>query len=159
MRKFTIVVFILAIFVNIVTSCFGDISLDLSVEKPGFAALRSAFIPGWGQAYNNQPTKAWITFWFFAGDTGGAIYFNSEASKKYDEYKAKGLVSDDDYNEYKTNVQMSQIFLVTAIVFYVFAIGDAYFMFDKSFSSRLTAFNVYYDSQDDGLYFKYNYKI
>jgi hypothetical protein len=82
MRKFTIGVFILTIFVNIVTSCFGDLSLDLSVEKPGFAALCSAFIPGRGQAYNNQPTKAWIIFWLFAGATGGAIYFNSEASIK-----------------------------------------------------------------------------
>ncbi|MDR2437533.1 MAG: DUF5683 domain-containing protein [Endomicrobium sp.] len=155
MRKFTIC--ILCLLISVVP-CFSDISLDLSTPKPGFVALRSAFIPGWGQAYNNQYTKAWIIFWFFALTAGGAIYFDKEASKKYDEYTAKGLVNDDSYNKYKTDTQISQISLAAAIVFYVFAIVDAYFMFDnKSYSSKLTAFNVY--SQNDGLCLEYSYKI
>jgi hypothetical protein len=154
MRKFTVC--IMCLLISVVPG-FSDISLDLSAPKPGFTALRSAFIPGWGQAYNKQPTKAWITFWLFAVTTGGAIYFDKEASKKYDEYTAKGLVNDDSYNKYKTDIQISQICLATAIVFYVFAILDAYFMFDKSYSSKLTAFNVY--SQNDGLCLEYSYKI
>jgi hypothetical protein len=155
MRKFTIC--ILCLLISAVP-CFSDISLDLSTPKSGFVALRSAVIPGWGQAYNNQHTKAWITFWLFALTTGGAIYFDKEASKKYDEYTAKGLVNSNSYNKYKTDTQISQISLVAAIVFYVFAIVDAYFMFDnKSYSSKLTAFNVY--SQNDVLCLEYSYKI
>jgi hypothetical protein len=154
MRKLTICVLCLLISV---VPCSSDISFDLSTPKPGFAALRSAFIPGWGQAYNNEPTKAWITFWLFATTTGGTIYFDKEASKKYDEYIGRGLVNDNSYNKYKTDTQISRICLVASIVFYIFAIVDAYFMFNKSYSSKLTAFNVY--SQNDGLYLEYSYKI
>jgi hypothetical protein len=154
MRKFTVCIICLLISV---VPCFSDISLDLSTPKPRFVALRSAFIPGWGQICNNQPRKAWIIFWFFAASTGGSIYFDKEASKKYGEYTAKGLVNDDTYNKYKTDTQISRICLAASIVFYVFAIVDAYIMFDKSYSSKLMAFNIY--SQNDGLYLEYSYKI
>ncbi|MDR1474733.1 MAG: DUF5683 domain-containing protein [Endomicrobium sp.] len=158
MRKSIVFIFTIVLLINIVSPSFGDISLDLSGQTPSLAALRSAFIPGWGQAYNDQPKKAWITFWIFAVATGGTIYFNSEATKKYDEYKSKGLVNDDDYDKYKADVKTSEIFLAVAIVFYVFAIVDAYFMFDK-YPSKLTAFNVNYNAQEDGIYLKYNYRI
>jgi hypothetical protein len=151
-------VFVMVLLINIASPSFGDVSLDLSGQTPSLAALRSAFIPGWGQAYNDQPTKAWITFWLFAAATGGTIYFNSEATKKYDEYESKGLVNDDTYDKYKANVKTSEIFLAAAIVFYVFALIDAYLMFDK-YSSKLTAFNVNYNVQDDGIYLKYNCRV
>jgi hypothetical protein len=158
MKKSIIFIFAIVLLINIASPSFGNISLDLSGETPSLAALRSAFIPGWGQAYNDQATKAWITFWFFAAATGGTIYFNSDAKKKYDEYKSRGLVNDDDYDKYKTDVKTSEIFLAIAIIFYVFAIVDAYFMFDK-YSSKLTAFNVNYNAQNDGIYLKYNYRV
>jgi hypothetical protein len=158
MRKSIVFIFAIVLLINIASPSFGDISLDLSGENPSLAALRSALIPGWGQAYNNQPTKAWVTFWLFAAATGGTIYFNSDATKKYNEYKSKGLVNGDDYDKYKTDVKTSEIFLAVAIIFYVFAIVDAYLMVDKH-SSKLTAFSVNYNAQDDGIYLKYNYRV
>jgi hypothetical protein len=144
------------LFINL-NSYSGEIVFDLSEYCPGTATLRSAFIPGWGQVYNEQSTKALILFGCFAASVCGAIYFNSEASKKYNDYKAEGLINGTYYDEYKQRFQKAEICMISAMVFYLYTLLDAYFTAKKRV--RLLAFNFYCNPDNNGIYVNYQCKI
>jgi hypothetical protein len=159
MKKLKLFIITVVLFVN-TNSYAGNIVFDLSENRSDYTALRSAFFPGWGQAYNKQPTKAWITFSLFAISLGGTIYFNNEADDKYNKYKHKGLIDDKLYDDYKNYENISKGFLISTAILYIFGITDAYFSFKRENNNlNLSAFNVYYNPDNDGMYVKYQHKI
>lgn len=57
------------------------------VKSPRGAMLRSAFVPGWGQWYNNQKLKALIVFGCEMTLVGSAVYYNQLAARSTTEYE------------------------------------------------------------------------
>lgn len=155
MKKIILLALITVFFINNVYA--GTISLDFTEKKPVNASLRSALMPGWGQMWNEQPTKAWITFGVFAVSVASAFYFNSEADKKYDKYEEQGLINGDYYSDYEDNRTISQVFTFVAIGTWVYGIIDAYFTTKKQNAApKPSSINLSYNHKDNGLYLSYS---
>jgi hypothetical protein len=160
MRKIILLAFITALFINSAAYA-GNLTLDLSEVKPVNAAARSALMPGWGQSWNNQPAKAWITFGVFAVSVVGAFYFNAQAFSKYDKYEESGIIDSKYYNEYEDNYTVSQILTFAAIGTWLYSVIDAYFVCKKQVESEapVSAFNFYYNQKNGGYYLTYSKKF
>jgi hypothetical protein len=63
-----------------------QVDVDLSPRTGSKAALRSFFLPGWGQFYTEQKTKGFVFSLLF---TGALLFYSSE----HDDFKSK----EDDY--------------------------------------------------------------
>ncbi|AKL97995.1 DUF5683 domain-containing protein [Endomicrobium proavitum] len=141
----------------------GNFELDFSEAKPFNAALRSVLMPGWGQGWNEQPVKGWITFGLFAAAVGGAFYFNGQANNKYNEYKTLGAIDGNLYNDYETNYNTSTYFTYGAIAVWLYAVIDAYFTCQSQIAeggaAKKSAFNVGYDQNRSAYMFNYSHKI
>ncbi|MCL2145071.1 MAG: DUF5683 domain-containing protein [Endomicrobia bacterium] len=160
MKKITALLFIAALFIN--SPAYAEnIDLDFSGVRPVNASVRSALMPGWGQGWNNQPVKGWITFGVFAVSVAGAFYFNAQAYEKYDSYEEKGIVNGKLYNEYEDNRTLSQVFTFAAIGTWLYSVIDAYFVCKKHLASEtpVSAFKFYYNQENDGYYLAYGRKI
>ncbi len=159
MKKILFILIIAALFIN--SSAYAEqISLDFSARKPFNAAVRSALMPGWGQGWNEQPTKGWITFGVFAVSVAGAFYFNSESEKKYEKYQDQGLINGDYYNDYESNRTTSQVFTFVAIGTWLYGVIDAYFTCKSQNSyPKTSSVQFFYDQKNDGLYLSYSKKI
>ncbi|MDR3257163.1 MAG: DUF5683 domain-containing protein [Endomicrobium sp.] len=156
-----IIVFILIIILLLGINSYASVfTIDVSENTSDYSALRSALIPGWGQAYNKQPIKAWIIFGLFAASVGGSLYFNNEASKKYDKYKDLGLIDSNYYDDYKRDVNISNICITPAVLFWLYGIIDAYFTSKSiSGSKSVSSFNVSYNPEKNRLGMNYKYRI
>lgn len=159
MKKIILSAFILSLLINS-TAYAGNIDLDFSEVKPLNAVVRSALMPGWGQGWNNQPTKGWITFGVFAASVVGAFYFNAQAFDKYDKYE--NSLNNKYYDDYEDNYTASQILTFVALGTWLYSMVDAYFVCKKRVSegtAPVSAFNFHYDQQNDGYYLIYSKKI
>lgn len=67
----------------------AQLDVNLTAKTKFKAALRSVFIPGWGQAYANQKTKG-VTFMILAAGSAAAYLL---ADKKFDDKR-------DEYDDY-----------------------------------------------------------
>jgi TM2 domain-containing membrane protein YozV len=135
-----------------------DVSLDFSGKREVNAALRSTLMPGWGQHYNEQPTKGWIVLGLFGVCAVGAFYYNNQAFSTYDKYKNYGMIESKYYDDYESQYLTSQIFTFAAIGVWLYGIIDAYVV-SKSGVISASAVNFYYSKSSDAYYLSYSKKI
>ena len=157
-----IMAFIFAVVLSANSAAYaGEVVLDFSKESPFNASVRSALLPGWGQMWNEQETKAWVVFGIFAVSVAGAFYFNNQAHKYYDKYENQGIINGSYYDDYERNYQTSQILSFVAIGTWLYAVVDAYVVCKKQVSSysKTSSFNFYYNQKDDSLGFNYSRRI
>lgn len=160
-KKITVCLFISALFINSAAYA-GNIDLDFSEVKPFNASVRSALMPGWGQSWNSQPLKAWMTFGIFAASVVGAFYFNAQAYDKYDKYENSPIFDDKYYDEYEENYQTSKILTFVALGTWLYSVIDAYFVCKKQISegrASASAFNFYYNPRNDGCFVTYSKQL
>jgi hypothetical protein len=100
--------------------------VELTHHSPTSSAIRSAFVPGWGQGYNRQRVKGAILFATFAALTYGAVDQYNASKDSYDAYQARGLQNDVLYDDYESEKTRSLILGTAAVGLWVFAIVDAY---------------------------------
>jgi hypothetical protein len=136
----------------------ADKPFEIRKNAPGYAAFRSAVLPGWGQVHNEQPTKAWIVFGLSAVAIAGCAYFNDKANDEYNKYLELGLVNSKYYDNYKNNRDISQSFIISAAVVYLYGIADAYFV-RRSRNIEGLVFNINYDTSNEELYLVCKYKV
>ncbi|MDR2426616.1 MAG: DUF5683 domain-containing protein [Endomicrobium sp.] len=154
MKKIILLTIIAVLIINSAAYA-GNIKLDFSKAKPVNAFVRSALMPGWGQGWNNQPVKAWVTFGVFAVSAAGAFYFNSQAFHKYEKHEISGKY----YDEYESNYTTSQILTFVAIGTWLYSIVDAYFVSKHQIDllPPVTSYlNFYYDDKNDAYYLIYS---
>lgn len=135
------------------------LELDFSERKPVNAAVRSLLMPGWGQGWNDQPTKAWITFGVFAVSVFGAFYFNNQADKNYEKYEDRGQKNNSYYDDYESDYLTSQIFTFVAIGTWLYGIIDAYFVCKSQISKPASSFNFFYNQKNDSFTLTYSKKF
>jgi hypothetical protein len=135
-----------------------DVSLDFSGKREINAALRSMLMPGWGQNYNEQPTKCWIVLGFFGACAVGAFYYNNKAFSTYGKYESYGMIESKYYDDYQSQYLTSQIFTFAAIGAWLYGIIDAYVV-SKSGLVSASAVNFYYSKSSDAYYLSYSKKI
>jgi hypothetical protein len=142
------------------TASAETINLDFSQKKTVNASLRSLLMPGWGQRYNEEPTKSWIVFGVFAVSVAGAFYYNNEAFKSYRKYEDIGIISGSYYDDYEVQYRASQIFTFVAVGTWIYGIVDAWLSAkNKEASSESASLKFYYDQRDDAYYLSYSKKI
>jgi hypothetical protein len=161
MKKIILLVFITALFINS-TAYAGKLELDFSEKTPFNASVRSALMPGWGQSWNDQPVKAWITFGVFAASVVGAFYFNEQAFDKYEKYEEQGIIDGKHYDEYESDYNTSQILTFVAIGTWLYAVIDAYFVCKKQVANTsplASSFKLHYDQKNNGYFLTYSKKF
>ncbi|MDD5021281.1 MAG: DUF5683 domain-containing protein [Endomicrobiaceae bacterium] len=104
---------------------------DFSDYSASNAALRSALLPGWGQGWNEQETKGWIIFGVFVASACTALHFNNEAEKNYKLYAEIGAPAGSEYDNYKRNFDTARILATVAVLTWIYAVTDAYFVAKK----------------------------
>lgn len=100
--------------------------LDLSHKTPSNAAIRSAVVPGWGQYFNGDKTRAGIVAGAEAALIVSSVIMYSKADSTYSDYERKGVPDDPLYDEYKSQKKTADILLGLAIAGWVYNIVDAY---------------------------------
>ncbi len=103
-------------------------TIELSKYSGTNAAMRSLFMPGWGQGWNEQYTKGWIVFGIFAISTFGYFYFYNKAEADYKKYEDNGSINGPKYDDYEKNYNTSMTCGIVALVTWVYAVADAYFV-------------------------------
>ncbi|MBN1823954.1 MAG: hypothetical protein JW803_06530 [Endomicrobiales bacterium] len=109
----------------------GPVTYDFGQKKPVNACIRSVILPGWGQYFNEQETKAYIT--------GGAVvvlgftayYFYSESNTSYDDYEKLGLKDSALYDDYEKNADNAMYASLLCAGTWIYAAVDAYISRDK----------------------------
>ncbi len=66
-----------------------EFSVNLAPKTRVKAALRSMIIPGWGQYYSDQKTKAWTLALLAAGSAAAYLIADSRFDDKFDEYQTR----------------------------------------------------------------------
>jgi hypothetical protein len=157
MIKKTAVLIICLIFtVSNVHAKLCNQKFDFSDYSATNAAIRSAILPGWGQGWNEQEKKGWILFGIFMASACTAFYFNNEAEKSYRLYSEIGAPAGSEYDNYKRNFDTARILGTVAVLTWIYAVVDAYFVAkkeEKKYVSNKINFAVY---NNDG--FKLEYK-
>lgn len=100
--------------------------IEMTQHSPKSSAIRSAFVPGWGQAYNRQRVKGALLFTTFAALTFGAIEQYNASKDSYDTYRERGLSGDPSYDDYESEQTRAWILGTAALALWGFAIVDAY---------------------------------
>jgi hypothetical protein len=135
-----------------------EVSLDFSGKNEINAALRSMIMPGWGQNYNEQPTKALVILGLFGVCVAGAFIYNNQAFSSYNDYKNYGMIESKYYDDYEAQYLTSQIFTFAAIGVWIYGIIDAYAV-SKSGVRSASALNFYYSKSSDAYYLSYSKKL
>lgn len=100
--------------------------VDLSRSSRLNASLRSFFIPGWGQAFNGQKTKALLMFTAWAAATAGAVMAYRDADDSYDTYTARGIKEDPSYDDYTHARTRAMVLGGVAVAMWGISLIDAY---------------------------------
>ena len=98
------------------------------------AVIRSLLLPGWGQLYNGDTQKGWMTLTLALGalGTAGAYGFlGTQAEAKYQEGTLEAVP---ERNVANGHYQKARIALLSAGALWVYAVVDAFIM-GKSHSS------------------------
>lgn len=99
---------------------------ELTNHSPASAATRSFFIPGWGQAFNNQRAKGTVFFFATVGALVGTVHMYNKAEHTYDDYKSVGARDSSLYDDYKS--QRTRAIALGGVTALLWTIGvvDAY---------------------------------
>lgn len=98
----------------------GDISnikyheWELTAHSPRNAAVRSLFVPGWGQYFNRQRVKGSVLFLTTLGATMASFSLYNKSRHTYEDYKVQGSKDSSAYEDYKD--QRTHSFLLGAAV-------------------------------------------
>jgi hypothetical protein len=101
-------------------------AVELSNHSPVNAGIRSAIVPGWGQWFNRQPVKAVALFMVVAGGAYGTIRMRERSSDSYDEYKAFGIRSGPEYDDYERQRSQALILGSATLFLWGYTVWDAY---------------------------------
>jgi hypothetical protein len=112
---------------------------ELGNRTPGNAAMRSALVPGWGQAFNQQDVKGALLFATTVGALVGSVVRYNTARHSYDDYKERGQKDGSLYNDYQDQRTQSFILGGVALFLYSYGVIDAY---KNAYSSLYTKSSV-----------------
>ncbi|MDD5491973.1 MAG: hypothetical protein PHV60_04755 [bacterium] len=137
-RKYALKIFVLAIAIIMVISVSAvsarEAAYNFNTKSPSNAALRSLMLPGWGQFFNEQPTKGFI----FAGAeliaVGTAFMMYSSANSTYSDYETQRTAAL--YDDYSSKVDSANMFVYAAAAIWVGNVIDAYLSADSGTSSK-----------------------
>ncbi len=129
-KKF-IVIIISVMLLNCANVNACTLTCDFSEYTAMNAALRSAAMPGWGQGWNGQKTKAWIVFGVFAVSVFGTFYYLSKSESDHRKYRHLGSRESSYYDDYEKDLNTSRIFGGVAVVTWIFAVVDAYLVANR----------------------------
>lgn len=107
-------------------SAVFPVEMDFRRHCRGNAALRSAIIPGWGQAFNRQTFKGYVFGTIFFGSVGGYFYYTGLADENYRDYENLGLRNDSRYSDYETHKKQAVTSLSIAAGMWFVAVTDAF---------------------------------
>jgi len=99
---------------------------ELDSHSPGHAAIRSAFVPGWGQWFNGQSVKGTVMFIGFTAALAGSLSRYQASRNSYDEYKDLGNQNHTSFDDYESERSQALILGGVAAVIYGFSVIDAY---------------------------------
>lgn len=104
------------------------------------SAIRSVFLPGWGQAFNEQEGKGYIVGGVFLISAVATFVLSTRANKTYDDYEKTGVKDSSLYDDYLT--QSGQAATASYIMggMWLYAVVDAY-IFGKSPSPAVDQFS------------------
>ena len=90
-------------------------------------AWRSALLPGWGQAYNHQTTKAWVWGGLTWGLLGGVVYSYSQGTQALNDYSAATTAASATarYDDADRWAQTNEIFYALFAASYFWTVLDA----------------------------------
>ena len=89
---------------------------------------RSAVLPGWGQSYNGENTKAWIIGGVTLGALAGAVgtyVIGDSAHKAYEGLTSPTADYDTPFNTWNNMASLNHIFALTFLAAYSFNLVDA----------------------------------
>lgn len=140
-----------------------SVTVDLSKYTGTNAAVRSLFMPGWGQGWNEQYTKGWIVFGIFAVSTFGYFYYFNKAEADYKKYENNGSIDSSYYDDYQSHYNTSLTCGIVALVTWAYAVADAYFVGrEKSKQYAYQHYNKKFNIMaynNDGVMLKYRTKF
>ncbi len=100
--------------------------VELTKVSPANSAIRSVFLPGWGQHFNRQRVKGTLFFFTFAAAAAGSLHLRSESKSSFDDYKRRGLKDDPLYDEYEDQKMQSTLLGIGAGILWTLSVFDAY---------------------------------
>ncbi len=110
-----------------------EATYNFNSKSSGNAALRSLMLPGWGQFFNEQPTKGYI----FAGAEliliGTAFMSYSGANSTYSDYETQRTTAL--YDDYSSKIGTANMFVYAAAAIWVGNVIDAYLSADSGTST------------------------
>ncbi len=116
--------------------------IELTAHSPASAATRSAFIPGWGQHFNNQKAKGTVFFFVTVGALAGTVHLASKADRTYDDYKQLGVKNSSLYDDYKSEQTRAIALGSVTAVLWTIGVIDAYRHAYVPLYSKTTSFDV-----------------
>ncbi|MDD5132624.1 MAG: DUF5683 domain-containing protein [bacterium] len=132
-RIYVLKIFILAMVMLMVMTISAvsarEAAYNFNTHTPGNSALRSLMLPGWGQFFNEQPTKGLI----FAGAElialGTAFMTYSSADSTYSDYETQRTAAL--YDDYSSKIDTANMFVYAAAAIWVGNVIDAYLSADN----------------------------
>lgn len=115
---------------------------ELARPSPSHAAIRSAFVPGWGQAFNRQSVKGALFFLTFVGTAAGSLSQYRNSRESFDLYKKRGVKESPSYDDYKSQQTRATVLGGVALLAYGLSIVDAYRNAYNPIYSRQTSWDV-----------------
>jgi len=89
---------------------------------------RSAVLPGWGQSYNGDGTKAWLVGGVTLGALAGTVatyVIGDNARKTYEGLTDANADYDTPYNTWESMATLNHVFAITFLTAYTFNLVDA----------------------------------
>jgi TM2 domain-containing membrane protein YozV len=136
--KHALRIFVLAMAVIMLMSISAvsarEASYNFNTKSPVNATLRSLMLPGWGQFFNEQPTKGLI----FAGAeliaVGTAFMMYSSANSAYSDYETQRTTAL--YDDYSSKIDTANMFVYASAAIWIGNIIDAYLSADSGTSAK-----------------------
>lgn len=102
-------------------------SKKVVVKKyPLTSAFRSTVLPGWGQFYNDSPTKGYVFIGATAAALGATIYFKLAGDADYEKYQDNTLESVQYFDSANDNYDMRDIAMYTTLGKWLINIAEAF---------------------------------
>jgi hypothetical protein len=105
--------------------------IDLTSYTPTNAAARSLVLPGWGQWFNSQNTKAYILGSCAILGLAATIMLNSKASQTFSDYEKIGVTDDKLYSDYETQQGQAMTAGIFTAAVWIYGVIDAYVVADN----------------------------
>jgi hypothetical protein len=99
---------------------------ELSNRTPTSSAIRSAVVPGWGQFFNDQPTKGVLFFTVFTAALAGSIIQYRASRDSFTDYRTTGIKNSSTFDDYEDEKQQSWILAGVAVAMWGVAVWDAH---------------------------------